>query len=173
MYYFAYGSNMSLPRLQQRVPSATALGVAVLQGHRLVFHKAGRDGSAKCDAAVSPRRSDSVHGVLCHMASRHKPRLDEAEGLGRGYEHKTINLQLTDGSIRVALTYYATDIDANLRPYSWYLEHVMRGAHAHRLPDFYTMAIAGVDTVQDPDQERHRMELAIYNQPLCPIYEAE
>jgi len=173
MHYFAYGSNMSVARLQQRVPSALALDLAVLKGHRLMFHKAGRDGSAKCDAAPSPRQTDAVHGVLYHMDPRHKPRLDEAEGLGRGYGHKMISVQRSNGSISVALTYYATDIDMTLRPYSWYLEHVMRGAREHSLPELYTTAIAGVETVQDPDRERHRMELAIYAWPLCPSDKAE
>jgi len=157
---------MSVLRLRQRVPSALALGVAVLQGHRLVFHKAGRDGSAKCDAAFSLQRTDMVHGVLYWMDPRHKLRLDAAEGLGRGYQQKMIKLQRADGSVSTALTYYATDIDTKLRPYSWYLEHVMHGAHEHGLPEYYTAAIAGVDTVRDPDQERHRMELAIYTGSL-------
>lgn len=156
---------MSVLRLQQRVPSALVLGVAVLQGHRLAFHKAGRDGSAKCDAAASPLQTDAVHGVLYGMDPRHKPGLDAAEGLGRGYEQKMIRLQHADGRLSSALTYYATDIDAALRPYSWYLEHVMRGAQEHGLPDYYTASIARIDTVRDPDHARHRMELAIYARP--------
>lgn len=50
MKYFAYGSNMSLLRLWQRVPSAVRIGVFTLQGHQLRFHKLGKDGSGKCDA---------------------------------------------------------------------------------------------------------------------------
>jgi len=173
MHYFAYGSNMSIPRLLQRVPSALALGVAVLRNHRLLFHKVGRDGSAKCDAARSTQATDTVLGALYRMDSRHRPRLDEAEGLGRGYEHKLIQVQRADGRISRALTYCATDIDTRLRPYSWYLEHVLRGAHEHDLPEYYTAAIAEVDTVRDPDRERHRMELAIYTQSLHAINEAE
>ena len=35
--YFAYGSNMSTPRLQARLPHARPLGPAWLDGHRLAF----------------------------------------------------------------------------------------------------------------------------------------
>ncbi|MGB5672631.1 MAG: gamma-glutamylcyclotransferase family protein [Sedimenticolaceae bacterium] len=165
MLYFAYGSNMSTRRLQQRVPSACALQPAVLQGHRLTFHKVGRDGSAKCDAAPSRDDRDRVHGVLYRMDPRHKPRLDDIEGLGRGYEQKSVTVRLADGTESLAITFYATHVDPTLRPYLWYLEHVLRGARENRLPDHYQAAIALVQTVDDPDPHRHAMELAIYPHP--------
>ena len=37
--YFAYGSNMSLVRLRERVPSAERLGVFILAEYQLRFHK--------------------------------------------------------------------------------------------------------------------------------------
>ncbi|WP_372836144.1 SufD family Fe-S cluster assembly protein, partial [Pontibacterium sp.] len=46
MYYFAYGSNMSLKRLQARVPSAMPLCSATLTRYQLRFHKSGKDLSA-------------------------------------------------------------------------------------------------------------------------------
>lgn len=162
MHYFAYGSNMSAPRLRRRVPSALIVGVAVLQGHRLMFHKAGRDGSAKCDAAASLRLADRVHGVLYRMDPGHRPRLDEAEGLGEGYARKTVSVQRADGGHVVAFTYYATQIDPTLRPYSWYLEHVMQGVREHGLPHGYAATIAKIATAEDPDLERQQKELAIY-----------
>ena len=162
MHYFAYGSNLSVSRLRKRVPSALALGVAVLRGHRLAFHKVGRDGSAKCNARMTGRQADDVHGVLYCMDARHKSRLDAAEGLGRGYQEKAVRVRLHDGRILTAFTYFATHIDTGLRPYAWYLEHVIRGAREHGLPRPYTMAIAAIDTIDDPDQARHRQELAVY-----------
>lgn len=165
MLYFAYGSNMSVRRLQQRVPSARVLHVATLRGHRLVFHKAGRDGSAKCDAELTARDSDAVRGVIYRMDLRHKVLLDKAEGLGRGYEQKTVALRLIDGTESKAITYYATHIEATLRPYAWYVEHVLRGAQEHYLPAEYLAAITAVPTVDDTDPRRHACELAIYRRP--------
>jgi len=162
MHYFAYGSNMSVPRLCHRVPSALTLDVAVLYGHRLVFQKAGRDGSAKCDIAVTAHQADAVHGVLYTLDPKHKAFLDEAEGLGMGYEVKNVAVQRGDGSTLVAFTYFATRIDPQLQPYSWYLHHVIRGAKEHKLPGHYIASIASIGTVNDPDRDRHQMELAIY-----------
>ena len=162
MIYFAYGSNMSTARLRQRVPSARALGVAVLHGHRLAFHKAGRDGSAKCDVALSTQPGDRVYGVIYAMHTRHRQRLDLAEGLGMGYEHKMVTVQLAEGNEASALTYRATHTDPALLPYRWYLEHVLRGAREHGLPDHYLATIAATNSADDPDPQRHLAELAIY-----------
>jgi len=153
---------MSSPRLRQRVPSALALGVAVLYGHRLTFHKAGRDGSAKCDITATGHEADAVHGVLYTLDPKHKAFLDQAEGLGMGYELNSVDVQRGDGTTLVAFTYFATRIDPQLRPYSWYLRHVIRGAKEHELPGHYIASIASIATIDDPNLERHRTELAIY-----------
>jgi len=153
---------MSVRRLQQRVPTARALLVAVLRRHRLAFHKAGRDGSAKCDALSSGLDEDAVHGVLYRMDARDRPQLDVVEGLGCGYERKKVTLWVADEKELSAFTYCATHIDATLRPYPWYIEHVLRGAREHNLPDHYLAKIAAVPTLDDPDPQRHAMELDIY-----------
>jgi len=162
MLYFAYGSNMSPKRLLQRVPSAVVVGVATLPGHRLAFHKIGRDGSAKCDAALTNTAADHVHGVIYRIAFGHKARLDAKEGLGCGYEQKTVEVQLRDQGRSSAFLYYATHIDASLRPFTWYREHVLCGARENALPEHYIAAIHAVDAVDDPDPQRHRLETAIY-----------
>ena len=162
MLYFAYGSNMSVRRLRARVPSARVVGVATRHGHRLLFQKCGRDGSAKCDAASRGGGDDRVIGVVYRIDPGHKWQLDENEGLGRGYAEKTVSVCFADGSTADALTYYATHIDPALRPFAWYREHVLRGAREHALPEHYVRAIGLVEAIEDPDAERHAMELAIY-----------
>ena len=86
MKYFAYGSNMSLARLQQRTPEVRRLSSCVLPGHSLRFHKAGRDGSGKCDAFLTGNPRDRVMGALFELCPEQKPDLDRVEGLGRGYD---------------------------------------------------------------------------------------
>jgi len=67
-----------------------------------------------------------------------------------------------------AFTYYATCIDPCLRPFHWYLEHVIRGAIEHRLRDEYIAAIRAIASVGDPVPGRHDCELAIYCAGLPP-----
>src|SRR5258706_268593 len=88
---FAYGSNMSTRRLCERVPSARVIGVGVLKGHKLCWHKVSKkDGSGKCDAALTDAGGAEVYGVLYEIALAEKPKLDSAEGLGAGYDEKDV-----------------------------------------------------------------------------------
>lgn len=162
MLYFAYGSNLSTPRLRVRTASARALGVAVLVGHRLEFHKVGRDGSAKCDAFGTGHPEDRVIGVVFDIEDAELPELDRAEGLGRGYDRTRVAVTSVTGDSVVVLTYCATRIDASLRPFHWYKEHVLRGAREHGLPGDYIEWIDAIGSIADPDAARHERELAVY-----------
>ena len=162
MHYFAYGSNLSLRRLRARVPSATPLGNAVLYGHQLRFHKRGRDGSAKCDAITTLAPDQRVLGVVFDIASTHKSDLDLVEGVGQGYETKTVRVELAYGGWLEAFTYSATLIDPKLKPYDWYKAHVLRGALEHQLAADYIQSIQDIESIPDPDQERHAREMLIY-----------
>lgn len=163
MKYFSFGSNMSTPRLAARVPSATFDTVARLEGHVLKFRKrSNMDGSAKCDIVETANRNDRVWGVVFDIDAGEKFDLDRAEGLGYGYEEKRVELTGTNGRKIHAFTYYATDIDENRKPYTWYTEHVLRGAKEHGLPAEYVAAIEKIESIQDPDRQRHDRELSIY-----------
>ena len=163
MLYFSYGSNMSSLRLLSRVPSARFVATAVLQGHQLKFHKAGRDGSAKCDIYETTHKEHLVRGVIYEITESEKPALDLVEGLGQGYEVKSVELTTPAGGPVIAFTYYATAIDKTLRPYHWYRHHVVRGALEYNLPAAYIEQLRQVDTVVDPDPQRHALEMAIYD----------
>jgi gamma-glutamylcyclotransferase len=162
LIYFAYGSNMSSRRLKARLPSATVIGPGALDGHRLAFHKVStKDGSAKCDIVESC--SEQVLGVLFEIDETEKPMLDQLEGLGNGYEEKAVNIGLRSGASMRAFAYSATNIDASLRPYTWYKHHVLEGAREARLPPAYMELLERVGAIQDPDKEREASELAIYS----------
>ena len=163
MKYFSYGSNMSVRRLRARTPSASVDTVASLAGHRLSFRKrSNKDGSAKCDIVATSNPDDMVWGVVFEIDDSEKTYLDNAEGLGYGYEQKEVELDGPDGETLRAFTYYATDIDDGRKPYTWYTEHVLRGARENDLPADYVAQIERVEALEDPDRERHDRELSIY-----------
>ncbi len=163
MIYFSYGSNMSTKRLQARVPSARKMGTGILFLHELKFHKLSHiDGSAKCDVSKTGNPDHFVHGVLFDIDSSEKEILDRIEGIECGYNIKDVDIRIAGGSIVKAFTYYATDIDAELLPYCWYLEHVIRGAREHSLPDEYIQAIKEIKFITDSDSTRREKELSIY-----------
>jgi len=161
--YFSYGSNMSTPRIKHRVESATVISVAHLHQHSLRFHKKSVDGSAKCGIAHTKSPNDLVYGVVFEILISDKHILDNYEGLGNGYEEKTVSIILPDGKSIAAATYYATHIDVSLKPYHWYKEHVLRGAREHALPPEHIAAIEAIQSIADPDHDKHVKEISIYS----------
>jgi len=162
MLYFSYGSNMSIKRIQQRIPLATFVSIATLPGHNLLFHKVGQDSSAKCDAHETGQPGDAVIGVVFEISQSEKRCLDQFEGLGHGYKDKTVQLIGTDGLSLQATTYYATKINTSLKPFHWYKNHVVRGAAENGLPEDYIQAIINVESIADPKPDRHERETLIY-----------
>ena len=163
MYYFAYGSNMSLARIQKRVPSAAFWATAKLEGYRLCFHMRGIDGSAKCDAFYSGHKDDAVLGVVFDMSEAELPILDQAESLGTGYESKWVKVTLDSGEDVMALVYVALHIDRSLKPFDWYKQHVVKGAKEAELPKEYVAQLEAVGAIPDPDQARSELEHAIHS----------
>lgn len=162
MKYFAYGSNMSLLRLRERVPSAERIGVFVLKEHQLRFHKSSGDGSGKCDAFQTNDRGDMVIGALFEISADEKGALDRAEGLGYGYDEKIVKVENDFGEAFDAFIYYAIRMDSSLKPYSWYLNHVVIGAKEAQVPAQYFNIIQSVECIEDPDQHRDAKQRALY-----------
>ena len=163
MLYFAYGSNLSTERLTKRVPSAELITTGKLTHHRLVFHKIGRDGSAKCNAFFTGQLDDYLYGALYTINPDHKKHLDQVEGLGNGYETKQVVIVTERKRSIKAFTYFATRIAANIEPFHWYKQHVLSGAKEHCFPEPYIEKIALIDSLEDRDRKRTTQELDIYS----------
>ena len=162
MKYFAYGSNMSVTRLEKRLSRVHQIGVYSLAKHDLRFHKISTDGSGKCDAYYTGNVSDLVIGILYEIDELEKPILDKIESLGYGYNEKKVLLTNEQGNLERAITYYAIRIDASLLPYSWYKQHVLLGAREAYFPEYYINQIEAVAAKKDLNKKRKFKELRIY-----------
>jgi len=162
MHYFAYGSNMSLARLRERIPGARRVATGRLRGYELRFHKPGQDGSAKCDAFHTCHPAHAVHGVLFEIQPGDKRVLDHVEGLGVGYDQKMVLVADDAGVETPAFTYVATRIDPSLKPFNWYKHHVLVGARESLLPPKYIQVIESVHSVSDWDLDREGREYGIH-----------
>jgi gamma-glutamylcyclotransferase (GGCT)/AIG2-like uncharacterized protein YtfP len=162
MKYFAYGSNMSVNRLKSRTPSAHRLGVFELHGHKLKFHKIGKDGSAKCNAFFTGIEGDIVEGVVFEIEPREIVALDRAEGLGKGYDKLNVKVSNNQGVKLDVFLYFATNMDDSLLPFSWYKQHVLEGAKSAGLTGNYISEIMDIKTICDQDSSRESRELKIY-----------
>ncbi|MEM6581951.1 MAG: gamma-glutamylcyclotransferase family protein [Pseudomonadota bacterium] len=157
MLYLAYGSNLHPLRLQERVPSAALVGVVRLDGYRMLFAKQSHDGSGKCMIVPAQENLAVVYGAIYEIEPGEKPRLDAAEGRGAGYEDHSLSCEWAGETIS-PFTYLAQEgyIDADLRPYRWYLDMAIEGARYHGFADDYIAALAKTSAIPDPDAERNR-----------------
>lgn len=136
--YFAYGSNMSTARLQERIPGAVPHGAAAIAGHRLVCNKRGKDGSGK--ANLDPTGGHTAWGVLFEVEAAVWERLDRFEW---GYERLVCAVEI-GGVTHEAQLYLALSPDsAAIPPFDWYRDHCLRGAIEHKLPRAVVDEIAG------------------------------
>ncbi|MET0006050.1 MAG: gamma-glutamylcyclotransferase family protein [Candidatus Thiodiazotropha sp.] len=162
MKYFAYGSNMSFNRLRSRTPSAHRIGVFELPGYKLKFHKIGKDGSAKCNAYFTGIETDIVEGLAFEIDPCEIKTLDKVEDLGKGYEKKNVIVTNNQGVKLEVFSYFATNINDSLLPFSWYKKHVLEGAESAGLSDKYISEIMDIKAINDPDSLRESRELKIY-----------
>jgi len=150
--YAAYGSNLHPKRLEQRTGPVEFLGTGRLDGLALRFHKRGNlDGSGKCN--VIEQANSYIYMAVFKLPDKSIEQLDEAEGLGSGYERGRIHVP----DHGVCMTYYAqpSHIDDSLVPFSWYKELVLAGCRYHDFPAEYLEQIQAVAEVMDPDLKRH------------------
>jgi len=153
VFYFAYGSNMASARLCVRVPSAAFHCTAVLPGYRFACSNRSHDGSAKGTIISTGRREDAVHGVVFAIDPDERALLDAAEGLH--YRSVAVDVGTQRGTEEV-MTYIGITPAPDLRPYHWYREWILRGAHEHRLPpDYIATWLEPIVSIPDPDPAQH------------------
>lgn len=158
MKIFAYGSNMNINRLKERVPSAAKVCNASLDGYSFAFNKKSTDGSVKGNIEQTNNANDKVWGVVFEIDEKEKNKLDDAEGLGNGYNETMIDVLGTEGQLIKAQVYIADSvaIDNNLHPYDWYKEYVVSGAKENKLPEGYINTLANFQAVEDLDIRRSK-----------------
>jgi gamma-glutamylcyclotransferase len=160
--YFAYGSNMSAPRLSNRIKPIRHIANGYLDGYQLTFDKVSQDKSGKCDCKRTGEQADRVWGVLFAIEVDSLPALDKYEDAGRTYERQEVQV-MTDQGVVSGVTYFATKTEPGLKPYHWYKYHVLYGARAAKLPPDYIAAIEQIEEMQDLDAARIEKNLAVYN----------
>lgn len=128
--YFAYGSNMSTPRLRARIERAAPVGRGWLDGYRLAFNKRGNDGSGKANLILDPMAQ--AWGVLFRIGPSDWTTLD---GFEVGYRRESCRVHTGTGEPSEARCYLAVaPEDRDISPLDWYRAHCLEGAREHGLP---------------------------------------
>ncbi|WP_166083240.1 gamma-glutamylcyclotransferase family protein [Erysipelothrix anatis] len=101
--YIAYGSNLNLPQMALRCPTAKVIGASEIKDYALVF-RGGRHGAV---ATIEPCEGVSVPVLLWKITPEDEKALDIYEGFPRFYDKETMELPL-DGKTVSAMVYVMT-----------------------------------------------------------------
>jgi gamma-glutamylcyclotransferase (GGCT)/AIG2-like uncharacterized protein YtfP len=126
MKYFAYGSNMSKERMNDRDIEFSQRTLAKLTGYKLVFNKKSRQGIA---ANIEQSEPDFIEGILYEFADDQIKKLDIKEGYPSHYDRIQIAVTVKGGYQVEAVTYVAREdkIVMGLHPTKAYLGYLLAG----------------------------------------------
>ena len=163
MLYFAYGSNLDPDQMRERCPGHRAVGMVRLRDHKLIFPRFSPDWGGGV-ASLQLSHGKDLWGMVYELTDEDLKVLDAREGFhtpadaNNRYEREPIWVELVrpeDGSVprRVrAWTYLARLANPSL-PSRRYMDTVIKGARAHRLPDDYIAALGRLPVLAEEAAE--------------------
>ena len=112
--YIAYGSNLHLPQMAFRCPTAKVVGASEVKGYELLF----RGGSRGAVATIEPLEGSSVPVLLWKIRPQDELSLDRYEGYPNFYRKEMLEVEK---SIRLAQEQQAAeDAQFNLWEQKWW-----------------------------------------------------
>lgn len=148
-WYFAYGSNLSTQRMQDRVAKTLAVAsaefsriqlpshVAFLKNYRLAFNNTDTAGVERY-ANIVPSPGSIVWGAAYWCSPEAMQALDRYEGVEEGcYSRQWIEVETIAGeSLRAEVYIGGPQFTADAgKPSDWYLQIILLGAKEHGLPE--------------------------------------
>ncbi|MFW5700223.1 MAG: gamma-glutamylcyclotransferase family protein [Cyclobacteriaceae bacterium] len=126
IHYFAYGSNMSIQRMNQRLVNYQSRKPALLKGYQLVFNKINRNVSGAGFANIMPVENSWVEGVVYEIEEAGLKILDGFEGYPNRYSRQILPVEVGNQITR-AHTYIAhkAEIADGLKPEIIYLRYLL------------------------------------------------
>ncbi|WP_111414681.1 gamma-glutamylcyclotransferase family protein [Billgrantia lactosivorans] len=127
-YYFAYGSNMNVARVEARIGATRRALAGTLHHHALRFDKASRVAGV-AHANVAPAAGESVEGALFELLEPAQIELmDPFEGHPHEYQRHRHPIVTDEGPIEAWVYVAAPGTTAQaLKPAREYLEHLLAG----------------------------------------------
>ena len=120
--YIAYGSNLNLPQMAYRCPTARVVGKSEIKDYELLFRGARRGGVA----TVEPKEGSAVPVLLWDIKPADEMALDRYEGYPTLYQKQVLNLEL-DGKSVEAMVYVMTPGHEFGVPSDFYVDTIMEG----------------------------------------------
>lgn len=120
--YIAYGSNLNLPQMAFRCPTAKVVGASEIKDYELLF----RGGRRSSVATVEPLKGSSVPVLLWKLKERDLQALDRYEGYPSFYRKEVLDVELRGKTVS-AMVYIMNDGHPFGSPSDYYLNTIMEG----------------------------------------------
>lgn len=120
--YIAYGSNLNLPQMEKRCPTAKVVEATEIKDYALVF-RGGRHGAV---ATIEPCEGSFVPVLLWEITSEDEKALDIYEGYPGFYGKETMELPLEGGTVP-AMVYIMTPGHRLGYPSDFYYNTILEG----------------------------------------------
>lgn len=120
--YIAYGSNLNLPQMAFRCPTAKVVGTSEIKDYELLF----RGGRGSSVATVEPLKGSSVPVLLWKLKERDLQALDRYEGYPSFYRKEILDVELRGKTVS-AMVYIMNDGHPFGSPSNYYLNTIMEG----------------------------------------------
>lgn len=147
--YFAYGSNMYWPQMQERCPSAKVIGPAFLKNYELAFTRFSP--KRKCGVAdIIEAENKQVWGVVYQVSLSDLDLLDRFEGLhSKGYKHLSIEVYFQHHQSRDVLTYEVQHkSERPILTNHFYKQLLIKGATNWKLPEAYITYLKTIPSIE-------------------------
>jgi gamma-glutamylcyclotransferase (GGCT)/AIG2-like uncharacterized protein YtfP len=123
--YIAYGSNMNLPQMKQRCPTAKPVGTTEIKDYELLF----RGSKTGAYATIEPKEGSFVPAMIWSVGPKDEIELDRYEGYPRFYDKESVELEV-DGESVSAFVYVMTEGHLLGIPSDFYLKTIEEGYQA-------------------------------------------
>ena len=120
--YIAYGSNLNLPQMAQRCPTARVVGTSEIRDYELLF----RGSRHSAVATVEPSKGGSVPVLLWTLKDNDLRSLDHYEGYPNLYRKEILEVELKGRTVP-AMVYIMNDGHPFGSPSDYYLNTIMGG----------------------------------------------
>lgn len=120
--YIAYGSNLNLPQMSRRCPTAQVVGASEVKDYELLF----RGGGHGAVATIEPLQGNSVPVLLWDIKGMDELSLDRYEGFPNFYRKEILDVEL-NGKMVSAMVYVMTEGYEFGSPSDFYLNTIAEG----------------------------------------------
>ena len=156
--YIAYGSNLNLPQMAFRCPTAKVVGASEIKGYELLF-RGGRKGAV---ATVEPLEGGSVPVLLWKIRCGDEQALDRYEGYPRFYRKEMMEVEL-NGKTVPGMVYVMNGGHELGAPSDFYLNTILEGYKTAGFDtDFLDQAVEKSIRLAQEQQEAETLQESLF-----------